>query len=103
MDHIHGNLDLHRGCRCLQVGHRVKTHKVTPATGNERGDIEIKDYVTLPRGEDNRLPPHTLSHTECPPDPEPDGALKNAAKIKIRHYRQLYTDKSDPIVFLPVT
>ena len=60
MDRIHGHLDLHRGCRCLQVGHRVKTHKVTPATGNERGDIEIKDYVTLPPGEDNRIPPHTL-------------------------------------------
>jgi len=25
----------------------VKTHKVGPATGNERGDIEIKDYVVL--------------------------------------------------------
>ena len=30
------------------VGHRVKTHKVTPVVGNERGDIEIKDYVILP-------------------------------------------------------
>ena len=42
------------------VGHRVKTHKVTPVTVNERGDIEIKDYVILPRGEDNRFPPRTL-------------------------------------------
>ncbi len=42
------------------VGHRVKTHKVTPAAGNERGDVEIKDYVILTRGEDNRLPPRTL-------------------------------------------
>jgi hypothetical protein len=25
------------------VGHRVKIHKITPATGKERGDIEIKD------------------------------------------------------------
>ena len=42
------------------VGHRIKTHKVTPAAGNDRGDIEIKDYVILPRGEDNRPPPRTL-------------------------------------------
>jgi hypothetical protein len=27
------------------VGHKVKIHKITPATGKERGDIEIKDYV----------------------------------------------------------
>ena len=42
------------------VGHRVKPHNVTPTADNERGDIEIKDYVILPRGEDERLPPHTL-------------------------------------------
>jgi hypothetical protein len=41
------------------VGHRVKTHKITPDTGNERDDIE-KDYVILPRGEDDRLHPRTL-------------------------------------------
>jgi hypothetical protein len=35
------------------IGHRVKTHRVTPGDGNERGDIEIKDYVILPRGEDD--------------------------------------------------
>ena len=42
------------------VGHRVTTHKVTSVTDHERGDIEIRDYVTLSRGEDNRIPPHTL-------------------------------------------
>ena len=45
------------------VGHRVKIHKITPATGKERGDLEIKDYVVLqnPQTQDNRLPPlHTL-------------------------------------------
>ncbi len=41
------------------VGHRVQIHKITPATGKERGDIEIKDYVVLqkPQTQDNRLPP----------------------------------------------
>jgi len=72
------------------VGHRVKTHNVTPDTGNERGDIEIKDYVILPHGEDDRIPPHTLvmdvtmtdmdvplniqtglSQTDCPPQELP--------------------------------
>ena len=27
------------------VGHRVKIHKITSATGKERGYIEIRDYV----------------------------------------------------------
>ncbi len=45
--------------------------------------------------------------------PQTDGVLKNTARffqvdiktdsfIKIRYYRQRYTDRSDPIVFLPV-
>ena len=42
------------------VGHRVKTYKVTSDVDNERGDIEIRDYVLLTRGEDNGIPPHTL-------------------------------------------
>ena len=29
------------------VGHKVKIHKITPGTGKERGDIEIRDYVVL--------------------------------------------------------
>jgi hypothetical protein len=43
------------------VGHRVKTHRITPVVGNERGDIEIQDYVILPHGEDDKLPPRTLA------------------------------------------
>ncbi len=38
------------------VGHRVKTHKVTSAVDNERGDIEIGKYIVLPCGQDNLLP-----------------------------------------------
>jgi hypothetical protein len=26
---------------------RVKIHNITPATGKERGDVEIRDYVVL--------------------------------------------------------
>ncbi len=29
------------------VGHRGKIHKITPVTGKEQGDLEIKDYVVL--------------------------------------------------------
>jgi len=84
------------------VGHRVKPHNVTPVVGDERGDIEIKDYVILPRGEDHRLPPHTLvmdvtmthdrygrstQHTNgvltnrlsSTGEPQPDGALITAS------------------------
>ena len=45
------------------VGHRVKIHKITSATGKERGDIEIRDYIVLqkPQEQVNRLsPPRTL-------------------------------------------
>jgi hypothetical protein len=34
--------------------------------------------------------------------PEPDGVIKAVARKKIIHYRQLYVDRPDPIVFMPV-
>ena len=41
------------------VGHRFKIHKITPATGKQRVDIEIKDYMVLqkPQTQGNRLAP----------------------------------------------
>ena len=41
------------------VGHKVEIHKITPVTGKERGDLEIKDYVVLqkPQEQADRLPP----------------------------------------------
>ncbi len=108
------------------VGHRLKTHRITPAADNERGDIEIQDYVFLSHGEDDRLPPRTLvmdvtmthdrygrttQHTNgalthrvsSTGAPHPDGVLNKAARMKIRYYRQIYADRPDPIVFLPIT
>jgi hypothetical protein len=108
------------------VGHRVKTHKITPADDNERGDIEIQDYVFLPHGEDDRIPPRTLvidvtmtherygrttQHTNgtlthrvpFTGTPQPDGVLNKEARLKIRHYRQIYADRPDPIVFLSIS
>ena len=103
------------------VGHRIKTHRITPTAHNERGDIfEIHDYVLLTHGEDDRLPPRTLvmdvtmthdrygrttQHTNgalthrvpSTGAPQPDGALNKAARMKIRHYRQIYADRPDPI------
>ena len=35
--------------------------------------------------------------------PEPDGVLKVVDRKKIIHYRQLYIDRPEPIVFMPVT
>ncbi len=32
-----------------------------------------------------------------------DGVLNKSTRLKIRHYRQIYEDRSDPIVFLPIT
>ncbi len=64
---------VYRLCDILgSVGHRVKIHKITPTTGKERGDLEIKDYVVLqkPHEQVDRLPPprtlildFTLTHT----------------------------------------
>jgi hypothetical protein len=42
------------------IGHHVKVHKSIPAVGNERADIEIKDYVVLPHRRDTCLPPRPL-------------------------------------------
>ena len=81
------------------VGHRVKIHKITPATGKEGGDIEIKDYVVMqkPQTQDNRLPPpHTMFMTD------PDGCLKEVVRIKIRYYRNVYSNNPDPISFIPL-
>ncbi len=50
------------------MGHKVKIHKITPTTGKEHGDIEMKDYVVL----------FTMN-----------GVLKEETRIKIRDYRQL--------------
>ena len=94
---------------------------------HERGDIELKDDVVLqkPQAQDNRLtPPHTLimdftmthvrfgsSHWDPMGQlttytrysdgvPDPDGSLKEEVRIKIRHYRNVYLNRPDPITFL---
>jgi hypothetical protein len=107
------------------IGHRVKTDRISPATGMKRGDIAIKDYVILPHREDDRIPPRTLvmdftmthdlygrttQHTNgtlshrvsSTGAPQSDGALNKATRLKIRHYRQIYADRTDPISFLPI-
>jgi hypothetical protein len=111
------------------VGHRVKVHEITPATGKERGDLEIKDYVVLqkPPEQTYHLPPprtlvldFTLTHTHygsshvdttgqmtitrCSGDtPEVDGVLRVVVCKKILDYHQLYINRPDPIAFLPLT
>jgi hypothetical protein len=111
------------------VGHRVKIHKITPATGKERGDLEIKDYVVLqkPQEQTHRLTPprtlildFTLIHTRYDSShvhttgqltntrrsdgaPELDGVLREVVRKKILHCRQLYINRPEPVVFLPGT
>ncbi len=43
----------------------------------------------------------THKRTRCAP--ETDGALRTVARPKIHHYRQLYINLAEPIVFMPVT
>ncbi len=109
-------------------GSQVKIHKITPTTGKERGDLEIKDYVVLqkPQEQADRLPPprtlildYTMTHprigrSHVHPSgqltnirrsdgaPEPDGVLKVVSRKKIIHYHQLYLDHPEPIAFMPV-
>ena len=92
------------------VGHKVKIHKITPATGKERGDLEIKDYVILQKPQDqaeaDRLPPprtlildFTMTHPRYDRSllnlngqltntrrsdgaPEPDGVIKVVARTR---------------------
>ncbi len=91
----------------------------------ERTDIEIQDYVILPHGEDDKLPPRTLvmdvtmthdrygrttHHTNgalthrvsSTGPPQSHGPLNKTTRMKIRYYRQIYPDRPDPIVFLPI-
>ncbi len=120
---------VHRlGVILSSVGHRVKIHNITPATGKERGDVEIRDYVILQKPRDLTdclLPPRTLildftlTHTRFGKShlsslgqmthtrrtdgaPEPDGALRTVTRAKIRHYRQLYINRPEPIAFMTV-
>ncbi len=111
------------------VGHKVKIHKITPATGKERGDLEIKNYVVLqkPQKQTDHLPPSrtqivdfTLTQTQYGRShvhsigqltntrrsdgaPEPDGALREVTRKKILHYRQLYLDRPEPMTFMSTT
>ncbi len=34
--------------------------------------------------------------------PDPDGTLKKADRIKLRHYRNVYLNRPDPIAFIPL-
>ena len=44
---VHDSVVYKLGALLGSVGHKVKIHKITPATGKERGDVEIKDYVVV--------------------------------------------------------
>ena len=103
-------------------------YTITPATGKARGDLEIKEYVVMqkPQPQANRLPPprtlimdYTMTHIRFGRShlhpmvqltntrrsdgaPDPDAAFKEVARIKIRHYRNLYLNHPDPIAFIPL-
>ena len=43
--------------------------------------------------------PANSRHSDGAPDP--DGTLKEVVRIKIRHYRNVYLNRPDPITFIP--
>ncbi len=61
-----------------------------------------KKKTTVKRKEKTRSLPLTHSR-RSDGAPEPVGALRESARTKIRHYRQLYINRPDPIAFMPVT
>ena len=90
------------------VGHRVKTHRITSAAGNER--VTSRSRMMSSYHSEKMIGSllthsaaltHRVSSTGAP---QTDGALNKAARMKIRHYRQIswYVDRPDPIVFLPI-
>ena len=52
-------------------------------------------------GRSHLYPIGQLTHTRRS-DGARDGVLKESVTIKIRHYRNVYLNRPDPIVFLPV-
>ncbi len=62
--------------------------------------------VTMTHDRYGRTTQHTngaLSHrVSSTGAPQTDGSLNKTVRLKIRYYRQMYTDRSDPIVFLSI-
>ncbi len=83
---------------------RVKIHKITPTTGKERDDLEIKDYVVLqkPQEQVDYLPPprtlildFTLTHTRYDSSHvHTTGQLtiQEVVRKKMLHYRNTIGD-----------
>jgi hypothetical protein len=44
----------------------------------------------------------TISLSTRIPTPDPDATFKEVTRIKIRHYRNLYLNRPDPIAFIPL-
>ena len=83
------------------VGHRVKIHKITPATGNLIMDFTMT-HVRF--GRSHLHPMGQLTNTRrSDGTPDPDGTLKEESRIKIRNYHNVYLNRPDPIVFIPLT
>ncbi len=90
---------------CLQVA--IKTLQFNPQDGTDRlppPRTLIMDF-TLTHNRYGRSQLHSigqLTHSRRSDGaPEPDGAFRESARVKIRHYRQLYINRPDPIVFMP--
>jgi hypothetical protein len=61
-------------------------------------------FLFVKRRRKKNRPTPNLTHTHSSDGaPHPDGALKNTGRSKILHYRRLYDDRSDPIVFMSLT
>ena len=80
-------------------GRRVKIHKTTPVVGSVKWTHRYWRWL-MTDTEDQMKTPLEISHIHIL---HPDGALKNAVRTKINHYRRLYTDCPDSIVFIPLT
>jgi hypothetical protein len=80
------------------VVHRVKD-RIPPRTLVMDVTMTHDHYGRTTQRRTNGVLSHRVSSTGAP---QSDGVLNKTARIKIRHYRQIYADRPDPIVLLPV-
>ncbi len=90
---VHGWVVYRLGEILGSVGQRVKIHKITPVTGKERGDLEIKDYVILQKTSRTDWSSSSSSYSNI--------GLHLDSYV-LWKFTCLYINRPDPIVFLPV-
>ena len=68
--------------------------------GRGRQIVDTSTRTCLSRA--SRFGGHLTNTRRSDGTPDPDGELKEVVRIKIRHYRNVYLNRPDPIAFIPL-